>query len=282
MKKISLIDVSSQAGIGLRTQHISEVLEQEIQVPWFELLLDNWLAEGGLTSYYLDAVIERYPVTLHGIGLSLGGVEALDTDYLTKVKALMHRTKALCYSEHLCFSQLQSYYAPDLLPLPYTEECLRHVAQRIDQVQDFLGCQILVENVSTYLQYRESTLSEGEFIASLADEADCGLILDVNNFYVNQKNHNQDALTEIKHLSYQRVKEIHLAGFADQGDYLIDAHNNPVSIDVWDLYESVLQLCGSTATLIEWDNDIPELFVLLDERNKAQTYLDERMKREAS
>jgi uncharacterized protein (UPF0276 family) len=212
---------------------------------------------------------------LHGVGLSLGGIEALDMHYLTQVKQLMQRTQAMCYSEHLCFSQLQSYYSHDLLPLPYTEEALQHVTQRIEQVQDFLGCQIVVENVSSYVQYHESHLSEGEFIAALSEQADCGLLLDVNNFYVNQINHQQDAKAEIQALPVARIKEIHLAGFADQGEYLIDAHDNPVADEVWDLYQFVLSHCGHIATLIEWDNDIPALEVLLAERNKAQMYMDQ-------
>ncbi len=270
-----LDDMATHASIGLRTQHITTILENDIQLPWVELLFDNWLAEGGLTTHYLDAITERYPVTLHGVGLSLGGIEALDMSYLTQVKRLMQRTTAMCYSEHLCFSQLQSYYSHDLLPLPYTEEALYHVAQRIDQVQDFLGCQIVVENVSSYVQYHESHLSEGEFITALSERADCGLLLDVNNFYVNQINHQQDAKAEIKSLPIERIKEIHLAGFAHQGEYLIDAHNNPVADEVWDLYQFVLRHCGHTATLIEWDNDIPALEVLLAERDKAQVCIDQ-------
>ena len=271
-------DLSGKAGIGLRNDHINQILDQKDtsveSYPWFELLVDNWLADGGLTKRYLDAITERYPVTLHGVGLSLGGVEPLDFDYLGRIKSIMLRSDALWYSEHICFSQLQSHYSHDLLPLPYTDEAVDHLADRIKQVQDFMGCQLIIENVSSYLEYKESTLSEGEFINALATEADCGLLLDVNNFYVNQVNHGQDALEQIQMLPHERVREVHLAGYSDKGHYLIDAHNNPVSSEVWDLYETTLQYVGNVPTLIEWDNDIPELEVLLAEREKAQTLLN--------
>lgn len=269
--------IHSQAGIGLRSQHIHQILDNEIPVPWLELLVDNWLTEGGLTRRYLDAVTERYPVTLHGVGLSLGGTEALDFNYLQNIKDTQQHTNALWYSEHLCFSQLHRYYSHDLLPLPYTEEAITHVVDRIQQVQDFLGQQILIENVSAYLEYQHSVLSESAFISEIADAADCQLILDVNNFYVNQINHKQDALSEIHALPHHRVQEIHLAGFADKGDYVIDAHNNPVAQGVWDLYEETLKLTGPIPTLIEWDNDIPELDILLAEKEKAQHYLNKHL-----
>ncbi len=279
---LSAHTLSGEAGIGLRTEHIEQILEHqntneninEESIPWLELLVDNWLADGGLTKRYLEAIAERYPITLHGVGLSLGGIEPLDFHYLGKIKRIMQRSGALWYSEHLCFSQLKSYYSHDLLPLPYTEEAINHLATRIEQVQDFLGCQLIVENVSSYLEYQQSTLSEGEFINAIAAESDCGLLLDVNNFYVNQVNHGQSALEQILQLSADRVKEIHLAGFVDKGSYLIDAHNNPVAKEVWTLYEATLQHVGNVPTLIEWDNDIPALDILLAERNQAQGFLD--------
>jgi len=284
MSSIPPNPISTQAGIGLRTQHINQILDQRVPVPWFELLVDNWLADGGLTQRYLDEIIERYPVTLHGVGLSLGGTEPLDFTYLGKIKALLQpqnqhnksENQPLWYSEHLCFSQLQSHYSHDLLPLPYTDESVKHIANRIQQVQDFLGCQMLVENVSSYLEYKENALSEGDFINAIVEEADCNLLLDVNNFYVNQVNHGQDAMQQIKALPHHRVKEIHLAGFEDKQTHVVDAHNNPVADEVWSIYEKTLALTGPVATLIEWDNDIPELDVLLNERQKAQYFLDAR------
>lgn len=284
MPSLPPYSIATQAGIGLRTQHINQILDQRVPVPWFELLVDNWLADGGLTQRYLDEIIERYPVTLHGVGLSLGGTEPLDFAYLGKIKGVLqrgssdHANKPLWYSEHLCFSQLQSHYSHDLLPLPYTDESVKHIANRIQQVQDFLGCHILVENVSSYLEYKENALSEGEFINAIVEEADCHLLLDINNFYVNQVNHGQDAMQQIQALPHHRVKEIHLAGFEDKQTHVVDAHNNPVADDVWAIYEDTLALTGPVASLIEWDNDIPALDVLLDERQKAQGFLDKQIK----
>lgn len=282
MSHSSTFSITGKAGIGLRADHIDQLLElalnkesnAEQDIPWVELLVDNWLADGGLTQHYLDAISQHYPLTLHGVGLSLGGTEALNLNYLEKIKSTLQRTHALWYSEHLCFSQLGSYFSHDLLPLPYTDESVQHVVKRIEQVQDFLGCQLIIENVSTYLSYKESSLSEGEFISALAAESGCGLLLDVNNFYVNQVNHQINAFDEILKLPLDRIKEIHLAGFTDKGDYLIDSHNNPVADEVWALYEQTLQRTGNIPTLIEWDSDIPDLGVLLAERNKAQQFLD--------
>jgi len=278
MKTISTQAISGQAGIGLRTDHIEQILDQQITYPdsllWLELLVDNWLADGGLTRRYLDAVADRYPITLHGVGLSLGGMDPIDFSYLGEIKTIMQRTDALCYSEHLCFSQLTSYFSHDLLPLPYTEEVVCHVVDRINQVQDFLGHQLIIENVSSYLEYKESQLSEGAFINAIADESGCGVLLDVNNFYVNQVNNGQEALQQILALDPKFIKEIHLAGFADKGGYVIDAHNNPVADEVWDLYKETLLHVGSVPTLIEWDTDIPALDVLLAERDTAQVLLD--------
>lgn len=277
MESLKHTSIQHQAGIGLRSQHINQILDNEIQVPWFELLVDNWLANGGLIRRYLDAIAERYPITLHGVGLSLGGTEPLNFEYLQKIKNTLERTDALWYSEHLCFSQLQSHFSHDLLPLPYTEEAIKHVVNRIQQVQDFMGRELLIENVSAYLEYQHSAISESEFIAEIAEAADCHLILDANNFYVNQINHQHDALVEINKLPHDRVKEIHLAGFANKGEYVIDAHNNPVAQGVWDLYEETLKLTGPVPTLIEWDNDLPELEILLAEKDKAQDYLNTQL-----
>lgn len=278
------VNITASAGIGLRAPHIESILRQDQEpgqaIPWLELLVDNWLAAGGFSRHYLLALAERYPLTLHGVGLSLAGIEPLDLEYLAKIRTVMRETDALWYSEHLCFSQLgfsqlASHFSHDLLPVPYTEALISHLSTRISQVQDFLGVPLLVENVSSYVTYKQSTLSEGAFINELVANTGCELLLDVNNFYVNQVNHGQDALTEIRLLPHKAIKEIHLAGYADKGRYLIDAHNTPVSDAVWDLYTETLQLTGTVATLIEWDNDIPPLDILLQERSKAQCYLDE-------
>lgn len=267
--------IAARAGIGLRTAHLPEILNQGTPIPWLELLADNWLASGGPNRHFLDEISSRYPVTLHGVGLSLGGMDPLDFSYLKQIRELKQRSGALWYSEHLCFSRMATVHSHDLLPLPYTDEAIRHVIRRIGEVQDFLGERILIENVSSYLEYTQSELDEGAFIAMIANEADCGLILDVNNLYVNQVNHGQDALVQMAQIPPERVCEIHLAGYADQGTHLIDAHNNPVSEPVWQLYQQALARFGPVATLIEWDNDLPDLAVLYAEQNKAQSLLDE-------
>lgn len=269
-------------GIGLRTPQIKQLLDEDWDIPWLEILSDNFLSAGGLDLALLDRISERYTVTLHGVNLSLGGIAPLDMNYLEAIKQLSRRTSAAWISEHACFSHgdfsspsnRSSHQSHDLLPLPYTEETIHHLADRIIQVQDFLGEQILLENVSAYLGYKSSELSEGEFLASVAEKSDCLLLLDVNNAYINARNFGSDPMTFFNALPMHRVKEIHLAGYADKGTYLLDAHNNPVSDAVWQLYESVVEQLPNTPTLIEWDNDIPELEVLMAETEKANRYIN--------
>jgi uncharacterized protein (UPF0276 family) len=284
-------------GIGLRTPHIKQLLERDWGIPWLEILTDNFISNGDFLSdtnmdlALLDAICERYPVTLHGVNLSLGGMAPLDMDYLKAVKQLSQRTSAAWISEHACFSHNGAYQSHDLLPLPYTSEAVTHMANRIAQVQDFLGEQILLENVSAYLSYQSSEMTEGKFLAEVAEQADCLLLLDVNNAYVNACNLGNDCNLEnsvegfFAALPLHRVKEIHLAGFADKGDYLLDAHNNPVANDVWALYQTLInQLVEEQQpqipTLIEWDNDIPELDILIAEAKKADCYASGKAHRE--
>jgi uncharacterized protein (UPF0276 family) len=256
-------------GIGLRTPHITQLIQQPDCVPWLELLSDNFMHQSGLDGQLLDAVCEIYPVTLHGVNLSLGGTAPLDMDYLQALKQLAQRTRAAWISEHACFCHQGAAQSHDLLPLPYTLDTAAHLAGRIRHAQDILGQRILIENVSAYLTYTLSDMSEGEFLAEVLRQADCDLLLDVNNLYVNQCNLGVDPQAFIQAIPRERVREIHLAGFADQGDMLIDAHNNPVAEPVWVLYQQVLQHFPETPTLIEWDNDIPSLPVLLGQAHRA-------------
>jgi uncharacterized protein len=267
-------------GVGLRTPHIPELLDKNPTLPWLEILADNWLVPGGLTRDYLLAVCERYPTTLHGVGLSLGATTPLDFDYLQKIKTLQQQTGAVWYSEHCSFSHASGEYIPDLLPMPYNDEAINHISERIRRVQDFLGQRILLENVSSYIEYNNSDYSEATFLNAIVDEADCYLLLDINNVYVTAYNQLQNPLSFFKQIHLERVKEIHLAGFDDKQDYLLDAHNNPVADPVWTLYESVLeqmmtQQLAPPATLIEWDNDLPTLDVLLAEQRHADTILQQ-------
>jgi len=257
-------------GLGLRSAHIARVLSERPPVPWFEILADNHTAPGGLIPRQLAAVRADYPISLHCVGMSLGGTEPLDMAYLRSIKRLIQAYEPVQVSDHLCFSNHASHQYHDLLPLPYTEEALLHVVARIQRVQDFLGRRVLVENVSSYLTYRHSTLGEAEFLAALSETADCDLLFDVNNAYVNEINHGAPAGAFIQQLPLERIREIHLAGYEDKGDYLIDAHNNRVSDPVWALYADVVQQLPDVPVLIEWDNDLPALEILLDEAARAE------------
>lgn len=262
----------SAVGVGLRTAHIPTILQTAPDVPWFELLADNWLAPGGLNADYLAAVAERYPLTLHGVGLSLGGAEPLDRGYLARIRALMAHCGAHWYSEHASFARAGRHQFHDLCPLPYTEETVRHLASRILQVQDFLGERMLLENVSAYLRYKESDLSEGEFIRAVAETADCYLLVDINNLYVNQINHGSDALDTLRLLPAHRIREIHLAGHEQKQGFLLDTHSRPVADPVWSLYEASLSLFGAVPTLIEWDHDLPDWPGLWQEQQRASAF----------
>lgn len=257
------------AGLGLRSQHIDEVLLTQPDVPWFELLTDNHMAPGGLIPIQLEAIRGDYPITFHCVGMSLGGTDPLDMEYLRGVKTLIERYQPSLVSDHLCFSQHAQHNYHDLLPLPYNEETLQHFSERITQVQDILGIRILVENVSSYLTYQSSTISEAEFIAELLSRTDCDLLLDINNVYVNAVNHGFSASDYLQKIPMQRVREIHLAGYEDRDTYLLDAHNNRVSAPVWELYEQVISEYQNIPTLIEWDNDIPPFAVLREEADVA-------------
>lgn len=263
------------AGIGLRMLHFQDVLHRADEVPWVELLLDNWLYDDGVISDRLKLIVEAFPVTCHGVGLSIASSRPVDVAYLAKVKRLLEHTEALAYSEHLSFSQTGSQFIPDLLPFPYTEDNLRHVADKIDFVQNFLGRQILMENVSAYIDFPHSAFSEEEFIYDLVQRTGCGLLLDVNNMYVNQVNLGRDARSSLEKLPLTSVAEIHLGGHEVADGYLIDAHNNAVCDEVWEIYQQTIELTGPVASLIEWDNDIPAFDVLIAEKNKAQGRLDQ-------
>lgn len=260
----------SGTGIGLRSPHINEILTDFPSIPWFELLADNHLVEGGLIPLQLEKICQHYPVTFHSVGLSLGSVDPLDLVYLGKLKKLMRQYDIAWLSEHCCFTSVDGFHSHDLLPVPYSEESLSYMVKRISQVQDFLGEQILIENVSSYMKFAESTLDEADFISELAEQADCLLLIDVNNIYVNHINQGLDVDKYLARLPYEKIKEIHLAGFDDRGDYILDAHNNPVAEPVWQLYEKLIQHIPNVPTLIEWDNDIPSLQRLIEESQKAE------------
>ena len=262
------------AGVGLRSCHYDYILANQPAIPWFEVLADNYMVDGGSQLTYLDEILAHYPSVLHGVGLSLGSVDPLNQTYLQQLKKLVQRTKPTWLSDHLCWIGTKGQYLHDLLPLPYTDEALQHVAGRIRQVQDFLGQQILIENVSSYFEYNESAMPEWEFLNTLAEQADCAILLDINNIYVSAFNHDFSATTYIENISSARVKQFHLAGFADKRRYLFDSHGEIIHQPVWDLYQQALQRFGAVPTLIEWDENIPEFSVLQSEAAKAQTMMD--------
>lgn len=269
-----MFSLPKAAGVGLRTPHITTILEQKPTMPWFELMLDNWLAKGGLDTYFLAAICEQYPIAFHGVNLSLGSNDPIDYDYLARVKYLLDSTGALCYSEHCSFSSIDGKRTPDLLPMPYTEEAALNISQKISDVQEFLEQRILLENVSSYIESTDNQMHEATFIAQVIQLADCDLLLDLNNVYVNAVNHKYSAQDYVNNLPLHRVKEIHLAGFETKQGFLLDCHNNPICEQVWRLYEDVIAKQGPIPTLIEWDNDLPEWPTLVKEQQKAQGIID--------
>ncbi len=267
-KKEKVVPVG--AGLGLRGQHISEVIQTLPDVPWFEILADNHLAEGGLIPRQLAAVRSSYPVTFHCVSMSIAGIDPLDTVYLDKIRSLADKFEPSWISDHLCFTQYGNHQYHDLLPFPYTIESLNHVSERVSKIQDILDRPLVIENVSTYMQYNASSMTEADFLNELCDRTGAEILLDINNAYVNEVNHGIDAREFMLELSADRIREIHLAGFENKGEYLIDAHNNRVSNNVWDLYANFIRYRGERPTLIEWDNNIPALNVLMQEAQQAE------------
>ena len=267
----------ARAGIGLRAPHMRELLETRPAVAWLEVHSENYFAEGGRAVAELMQVRRDYPLSLHGVGLSLGSADPLDREHLLKLKRAVERFSPALVSEHLCWVSAGGAYLHDLLPLPYTEEAVRHVVGRIAQAQESLGRQILIENVSSYLEYEHSTMPEWEFLREVAARAGCGILLDVNNVYVSAVNHGFDARRYIDSVPAEAVREIHLAGHlekrVDGVELLIDTHDRPVKEAVWELYVYALQAIGPRPTLLEWDSDLPSLGELLAEAAKAERIL---------
>ena len=261
------------AGIGLRAPHMRHVLATRPAVPWFEVHSENHFADGGPALAALLRVRADYPIALHGVGLSLGSADPLDRAHLAKLARLAGRVEPAVVSEHLCWSGVDGRHFNDLLPLPYTEEALAHVCARVDEVQSTLGRTILVENVSSYHAFPESTLPEHAFVAEVARRTGCGLLVDVNNIHVNAHNHGVDARAYLAALPPAAVAEIHLAGFEARGSLLVDTHGAPVADAVWSLYRDAIARFGRVPTLIEWDTDIPAFAVLEREAATAQAIL---------
>lgn len=257
-------------GLGLRPDHYIEILRDRPAVDWFEIISENYMVPGGRPLHFLDRFRERYPLVMHGVSMSIGSVDPLDMQYLRDLKALAQRVEPEWISDHLCWTAVDGVNLHDLMPLPYTEEALMHVARRVRQVQDFLGRRILLENVSSYVTYTHSQMQEWEFLAALTAEADCDLLLDVNNIYVSSVNHEFDADAFLAAIPAQRVRQMHLAGHQRQGGYLIDTHDQPVPEAVWDLYRSAVARFPNVSTMIERDGNIPPVAELVEELDRAR------------
>jgi uncharacterized protein (UPF0276 family) len=257
-------------GLGLRHQHYAEILDSSPQVDWFEVLTENYLVPGGKPLHFLERIAERFALVMHGVSLSIGSVDPLDERYLDELSALISRIEPAWVSDHLCWTGVDGQNLHDLLPLPYTRESLQHVSERILRVQDRLKRRILMENVSSYVSYKHSEMSEWDFLRELTERADCDLLLDVNNVYVSSINHGFEPHTYLKALPVARVRQIHLAGHSNRDGFLVDTHDHPVAAAVWELYGAAVGLFGAVPTMIERDGNIPSLAELVDELEQAR------------
>lgn len=261
-------------GVGLRSAHFSYLLEHWPAVDWFEIISENFIDSGGRPRYVLDQLAERYPIVMHGVSLSIGSTDPLDFDYLHKLKRLADATKAHWISDHVCWTGVLGRNTHDLLPLVLNEPALRHVVERVRIVQDVLERPLVLENPSSYVTFTDSTMPEWEFIGRLADEADCQLLLDVNNVYVSSVNHDFDAETYIRSVPHERIVQFHLAGHTNRGTHCIDTHDGHVVDPVWRLYQLAYELTSGVSTLLEWDANIPPFPELHAEVLKARRWLD--------
>ena len=270
--------IPARGGVSLKAPHYKQILEERPNFGFFEVHAENYMGEGGPPLRYLEAICEHYPLSLHGVGLSIGAARDLDIEHLHRLRVLIDRYKPGHFSEHLAWSTHDAGFLNDLLPVPYTVETLQNVVSHIDQVQDALGVQMLLENPTTYLAFAESTIAETDFIAEVAKRTGCGLLLDVNNVFISATNQQWDRFAYIDAFPLKHVKEIHLAGFNPELDekgrpLLIDTHDRPVDQDVWNLYEYTISRIGPVATLIEWDSDVPSLEELLAESQRAEAIM---------
>lgn len=271
-------------GVGLRTAHYAHILRERPDVAWFEVLSDNYMNTEGRPLHYLDRIAENYPVVLHGVGLSIGSSDPLDRGYLNQLKVLRDRCGARWVSDHIAWTGVQGRFGHDLYPMPMTDASIRHMATRVRQVQDVLGTPLLLENPSTYLRLATGApeLSEGEFIAALAEEADCALLLDVNNLFVNARNHGFDPYACLRRLPLERVVQFHVAGHSPADGYLADTHVGPVPDPVWQLLGEAFRLGAEASVLLEWDSEIPSFEVVHRDVLKARHFIDAARARRAA
>lgn len=269
-------------GLGLRTDHYQSVLDEHPPVDWFEILTENYMVGGGKPLHFLDRIRADYPMVMHGVSLSIGGTDPLNRDYLADLKSLIARVQPEWVSDHLCWTGVDGRNLHDLLPLPYTDETVSHVAARVMQVQEFLGRRILLENVSSYLTYRASEMSEWEFLSAVAEQADCLILLDINNIYVSSHNHSFDPHDYLQGVDPRRVMQFHLAGHTWHDQIIVDTHDQPVIDPVWSLYAAAVQRFGAVSTMIERDDNIPPLNELLAELDRARRIAEPILKASAA
>jgi uncharacterized protein (UPF0276 family) len=263
------------AGIGLRKEHFQELGKTALPVQWLEIVPENFMNFGGYSQAVLDLCAARWPIISHGVNLSIGSVDPLNEEYIDRLKAVLERTHAAWYSDHLCFTSVGGEYFHDLLPLPFSHEAADHVIGRVKRLKKKIDRPFLLENPSYYVQMPGAQMSEADFFTKILNDADCGMLLDVNNVYVNSRNHGFDAKAFIRQLPLHRVAQIHMAGHKDCGDVIIDTHEGPIINPVWDLYRFTMEQIGRpVSTLIEWDTHIPPLAQVVDEALKAQAIME--------
>ena len=257
-------------GVGLRPKHYPYILEHKPRMDWFEAVSENYIDSGGRPLHMLEQIRKNYPIVLHGVSLSIGSTDPLNRNYLKRLKALVDRIEPELVSDHLCWTGVDGENLHDLLPLPHTKETVEYVAQRVQQVQEFLGRKILLENVSSYIGFQQSIMSEWEFLTAVTEKADCGILLDLNNIYVNSFNRQFDPQKYLENIPIERVAQFHLAGHTDMGNYLFDTHTGEIISPVWDLYQKSVVRFGDVPALVEWDTDIPEFSELQKLTQKAK------------
>jgi len=266
-------------GLGLRKEHYDAVLAECPNVDWFEIISENYMVDGGKPLDYLSRIREHYPMVMHGVSLSIGSTAPLDFDYLKRLKDLIRRVEPVWFSDHLCWTGVHGVNLHDLMPLPYTEEAVLHVADRISRVQDYMGRRMLLENVSSYVSYSDSQMSEWEFLCAVAERADCLILLDINNIYVSAFNHNFDPCSYLAAMPGERVHQIHLAGHTQENNLIIDTHDHPVAEPVFELYAAAVQKFGRVSTMIERDDHIPPLSDLLAELEQVRDIAETQFKK---
>ncbi len=260
-------------GIGLRIPHYNHIFEKKPVVDWFEIISENFMVDGGRPLHVLDQILERYRVVQHGVSMYFGSAEPLNREHLTRLKKLVRRTNTPWLTDHLCWGSVDGRYSHDLLPMPYTFEAAKRTAQKVREARDFLEVPIAVENVSSYAEFHVSEMTEWEFLNEVVEDADCGILLDVNNIYVSSRNHNFDPFEYLKSVPVERVAQIHIAGHSKYEKYILDTHDHPVIDPVWELYAKAIELVGPTATLLEWDDHIPSFDEVHKEALKAKKFV---------